>query len=144
MNSSESSNSNSSTTLYSSITTNLSTPIITISATSRSTDELSVNNQCLAKTVRDQFFTDIIKSEKNWSVKCLICEETVFDNIDVTSNVNRHVKKNHQTEYNEWFQKSKQSAQQQPRLLDFISKKGSVITFRTIISAWQSTTTAIT
>ena len=101
MNNSESSNSNSSTTLYSSITTTSSTPIKSISATSKSTDELLANNQCLVKTVRDQFFTDVIKSEKNWSAKCLICEETVFDNISVTSNVNRHVKKNHQTEYNE-------------------------------------------
>ncbi|CAF4732922.1 unnamed protein product, partial [Rotaria magnacalcarata] len=28
--------------------------------------------------------------------------------------------------YNEWFQKLKQSEQQQPKLLDFISKKGRV------------------
>ena len=101
MNNSESSNSNSSTTLYSSITTTSSTPIISISATSKSTEKLSANNQCLAKTVRDLFFIDIIKSEKIWSAKCLIYEETVFDSIGVTSNVNRHVKKNHQTEYNE-------------------------------------------
>ncbi|CAF4150410.1 unnamed protein product [Rotaria magnacalcarata] len=97
-----------------------------LSATPKSKNELSSKNEYFAKTVRDQFFRDIIKNEKNWSAKCAICEETVLDNIGVTSNVNRHVKRNHQTAYNEWFQKLKQSEQQQPKLLDFISKKGRV------------------
>ncbi|CAF2895039.1 unnamed protein product [Rotaria sp. Silwood2] len=123
MNNSESSNSNSSTTLYSSITTSSSTSTTSLSATPKSTNELSPKNECFAKTARDQFFTDIIKNERNWSAKCIICEETVYDNIGVTSNANRHVKKNHQTEYNEWSQKLKQSEQQQPKLFDYISKK---------------------
>lgn len=121
MNDSESSNSTSSTT---------SSSTTSSSATSKSANELTSKSQGCARTVRDEFFTNITKNEKNWSAICSICNETVFDNIGVTSNVNRHVKKNHQVEYNQWCQKMKQSEseqeQQQPKLFDFISKKRKV------------------
>lgn len=113
MNDSESSNSTFSTT--------------SSSATSKSTNDLKSKNQGRARTVRDEFFTSITKNEKNWSAICTICNETILDSIGVTSNVNRHVKKNHLVEYNQWCQEMKESEQQQqPKLLDFMSKKRKV------------------
>ena len=99
MNTSEKTNLHSSTTLRSSIMTNSST--ISLSKMSKSVNELSSKNQCLGRTIHNKFFMKIIKNEKNWSAKCLICDETVFVNIGVTSNVNRHVKINHRIEHNE-------------------------------------------
>ncbi|CAF4060073.1 unnamed protein product [Rotaria sp. Silwood2] len=58
--------------------------------TSKSNDEAISKEQHFSKTIRDQFFTNISKNEKNWSATCLICNEIVFDNVSVTSNVNRH------------------------------------------------------
>ncbi|CAF1497421.1 unnamed protein product, partial [Rotaria sordida] len=94
-------------------------------STSKSNDEATSKEQHFSKTIRDQFFTNISKNEKNWSATCLICNEIVLDNVGVTSNVNRHVKKKHQAEYTEWSNKLNELDRQQPKLFDFISKKRS-------------------
>ena len=62
------------------------------------TNEVVLNKLRIAKIARDQFFTSIIKNEKNWSAKCLLCSEVVLDNLGVTSNINRHVKVHHRIE----------------------------------------------
>ena len=107
----ESSNTNSSISISSSI-----------SLTPKSKSEAVSKTQRVGKSIRDDFFTNITKNDKNWSGKCLVCDNIVYDNIGVTSNVNRHVKTHHQTEYNEWLNKLNGLDRQQPKLLDFVNK----------------------
>jgi hypothetical protein len=114
MNSSESSNTSSTISIASSIS---------ICSTSKTTNEATPKKQRVAKTVRDEFFRNVIKNEKNWSATCLICDEIILDNIGVTSNVNRHMKNYHQTAYIEWLNKLNELDRQQPKILNFVSKK---------------------
>ncbi|CAF3244182.1 unnamed protein product [Rotaria sp. Silwood2] len=92
-----------------------------ISSTPKSKSEATSKKQRVGKSVREDFFTNIAKNDKNWSAKCLLCDDTVYDNIGVTSNVNRHVKNHHQTEYTAWLNKLNGLDRQQPKLLDFIN-----------------------
>jgi hypothetical protein len=101
----------------------VSSSIISIPSPLRSTNQATPKKHDVTKTARDEFFTNITKNEKNWSAQCLLCNETILDNIGVTSNVNRHIKNRHKTEYAEWLNKLNKLAQQQPKLVDFTSKK---------------------
>ena len=60
----------------------------------------------------DQFFTHIIKNERNWSAKCLLCNEVILDNLGVTSNVNRHVTTRHKAAFDEWSRQLIEQGQQ--------------------------------
>ncbi len=95
---------------------------VSISSTPKSKSAEASKKQRVGKSVRDNFFINVTKNETNWSAKCLICDDIVHDNIGVTSNVNRHVKTHHQTEYTEWLNKLNSLDQQQPKLLDFVNK----------------------
>jgi hypothetical protein len=54
---------------------------LSISSTPKSKSEATSKKQRVGKSVRDDFFTNITKNDKNWSAKCLICDDTVYDNI---------------------------------------------------------------
>ena len=101
-------------------------PTISASLTSPEstpTKEVTVRRYSIRKTARDQFFNGIVKNEKNWSAKCLLCGEVVLDNLGVTSNINRHVKTHHKTEFDHWSKQLNESNQSQPKLDDFFSNK---------------------
>ncbi|CAF1098972.1 unnamed protein product [Didymodactylos carnosus] len=103
--------------------TPLSSTVQTSSLISISPREVTPKEHDVVKIACDKFFTNVTKYEKNWSAQCLLCEEVVFDNLGVTSNVNRHIKNRHKVEYAEWSKELNELDQRQPKLTDFISKK---------------------
>ncbi|CAF1511795.1 unnamed protein product [Adineta ricciae] len=78
----------------------LATPDGHLPDSSTTTKNGSTNS--IARTIRDEFYINIKSFEKNWSGECRVCHEVKYDNLGVTSNINRHVKSKHVKEYEEW------------------------------------------
>ena len=86
------------------------TPAIASASTSNdSIEAASQSTENIPKTIREKFYINIKVYDSNWSAQCLLCNKIQYDKKGVTSNVNRHVKTQHDKEYGEWLYQLNQS-----------------------------------
>ena len=90
----------------------------------QSPDSPSTTIDHVPRAVREKFYTDVKIYDTNWSGRCNLCGKVQYDKRGVTSNINRHVKRQHEKEYQQWLSEIDQvKNKNQKKMSDVFMKK---------------------
>jgi hypothetical protein len=104
-------------------------PASVLSSTSDDSTESASQSQAIhniPKTIRDKFYVNIKTYDTNWAGQCVLCNKIQYDKKGVTSNMNRHIKTQHDKEYQEWLvQLNEFNNKDQKKISDIFVKNNS-------------------